>query len=355
MTPVIAPVERFSAVPARAASARKAKNQGRKTNPKARLTAKSVAIADGTAVTVSAESKKANRTKPPKNAKVAKKIAKSRQLQAVNGTARRVNGSAKQKLNGHSNGLKSTLATPANGHSNGATVIDNDAGTKPRNSVRKGNGSAAAPGKNTGSEVTVNTPSSDRKLIDQALGGVAGAWDVLYHRCHQPLLTAIRAIVGPRSADPNLVDELAARVWYAVVRDQGRLLDRFDPRRECTLTTYLALIAKDEASRFFRSEKRRRKRETAVATCDNKSASKSTSVAGSTTITIHEFVATLTPAEKTFYDEITARNSHAANGVNGSNGAEKANGAGHTNGRSQANEWQLNHRVRRKLERFLTN
>jgi hypothetical protein len=264
-----------------------------------------------------------------------------------------VNGSAKQKLAGHSKGLKSTLATPANGRSNGAIVIANDAGTRPRNSVRKGRGSAAAPGKNTGSEATVNTPSSDRKLIDQALGGVAGAWDVLYHRCHQPLLTAIRAIVGPRSADPNLVDELAARVWYAVVRDQGRLLDRFDPRRECTLTTYLALLAKDEASRLFRSERRRRRREAVVAGASNDAESPANSRhLGTSAITLEEFARTLTPAEKSFYDDIVLRD-------NGDTPDSSATGANRprihrASEMTQSNQWQLNHRVRRKLERFLT-
>ena len=81
------------------------------------------------------------------------------------------------------------------------------------------------------------TPDSDRELVDRALAGQPGAWDDLYFRCHQPLLAAIRAIIANRTVDPNLVDELAARVWYAVVRDEGRLLDRFDPGRGCTLTT----------------------------------------------------------------------------------------------------------------------
>jgi DNA-directed RNA polymerase specialized sigma24 family protein len=202
------------------------------------------------------------------------------------------------------------------------------------------------------------TPDLDRRLIDRALAQEPDAWDDLYYRCHQPLLAAIRAIIGSRSADPNLVDELAARVWYAVVREDAKLLNRFDPARGCSLTTYLALLAKDEASRLFRSEKRRRRRETAVATSDAKAPPKSTPAPGAATITLAEFAATLTPAEKTFYDEITVRHATngapATNGDNGSNGVEKINGNGHSHGRSQANEWQLNHRVRRKLERFLT-
>jgi hypothetical protein len=197
-------------------------------------------------------------------------------------------------------------------------------------------------------------------------------------------LAAIRAIISNRAVDPNLVDELAARVWYAVVRDEGRLLARFDPGRGCTLTTYLALLAKDEASRLFRSERRRRRRETAVATSDATPPHK-TAAQAAERITLAEFAATLTPAEKMFYEEITATNGHHKNGqtangntANGQSGhsnqegqnghdgenvpaAQTAAGAGkktnsqtESNGRSQANEWQLNHRIRRKLVRFLT-
>jgi DNA-directed RNA polymerase specialized sigma24 family protein len=204
-----------------------------------------------------------------------------------------------------------------------------------------------------------SSPQLDRRLIDRALAKEPDAWDDLYYRCHQPLLAAIRAIIGSRSADANLIDELAARVWYAVVRDDAKLLNRFDAGRGCSLTTYLALLAKDEASRLFRSEKRRRRRETVVATSDTKAPTKSTPVPGAATITLAEFAATLTPAEKSFYEEITEARGQSSNGHNGT---EKTNGTanGHTNtntnsiARSQANEWQLNHRVRRKLERFLT-
>ncbi|MEX2187371.1 MAG: hypothetical protein WD875_11270 [Pirellulales bacterium] len=198
------------------------------------------------------------------------------------------------------------------------------------------------------------TPARDRQLVDRALSGQPGAWDALYDRCHQPLLAAIRAIIANRAVDPNLIDELAARVWYAVVRDEGRLLDRFDPSRGCVLTTYLALLAKDEASRLFRSERRRRRRETAVATSEKKTPTKNQANPAAAQLTLAEFAATLTPAEKTFYEEITVAGSQPKNGQDDKNGTEKANGAAQSNGRSQANEWQLNHRVRRKLERFLT-
>ena len=63
----------------------------------------------------------------------------------------------------------------------------------------------------------------DRKLIDQCLAGEPTAWSQLYQACHEPLLVAIRAFLRDAAADTNLVDEIAARVWYAVVRHTGEL------------------------------------------------------------------------------------------------------------------------------------
>jgi hypothetical protein len=72
------------------------------------------------------------------------------------------------------------------------------------------------------------------------------------------------------------------------------------------------------------------------------------------TITLAEFAETLTPAEKTFYDEITIRQDDAVNGKPRMISSAEKNINSQSTGPSQANEWQLNHRVRRKLERFLT-
>jgi DNA-directed RNA polymerase specialized sigma24 family protein len=195
--------------------------------------------------------------------------------------------------------------------------------------------------------------SADRQLIDRAVAGETAAWEELYQQCHRPLMTAIRSMLRNKAVDVNLVDELAARVWYAVVRDQGELLKRFDPARGCRLTTYLTTLAKDEASRLFRSERRRRRRE--AASCDNPALTDATaSKAGHTSVTIAEFEATLTPSEKKFYDEIVAKpNSANLQPSPASSNGNGANGNGTAVSRSQANHWQLSHRVRRKLERFL--
>ena len=136
---------------------------------------------------------------------------------------------------------------PLNG--NPCIAVNGHAGTlgdTASNGEKRGSGRTAA---------TISPAHADRQLIDLALAGDATAWEGLYQQCHRPLITAIRGMLRGRAVDTNLVDELAARVWYAVVREQGELLTRFDPARGCRLTTYLATIAKDEAGRLFRSER----------------------------------------------------------------------------------------------------
>jgi DNA-directed RNA polymerase specialized sigma24 family protein len=254
---------------------------------------------------------------------------------------------------------KQVKAASKNGNANGLHLKLNGANGVSLNGVNGHNGrngKAASNGEESKlrrvasgehSRAAANNPAfADRRLIDRALAGEPAAWEALYHQCHRPLVTAIRAMLRGRALDANLVDELAARVWYAVVREQGELLTRFDPARGCRLTTFLATIAKDEAGRLFRSERRRRRRE--AASCDTPTlADSNASQAGHTSVTMAEFEATLTPSERKFYDEIVARPLvvYPQPADVGSNGSTAA--------RSQANLWQLSHRVRRKLERFL--
>jgi DNA-directed RNA polymerase specialized sigma24 family protein len=118
----------------------------------------------------------------------------------------------------------------------------------------------------------------------------------MYARFHTPLVASVRAFLGPAGRDPYLIDEVAARVWYALVRDDFWLLARFDIRRGCRLSTFLSLIAKAQARLLLRSERRRRVREQAVAKfeIEEPAEGRLDSLSG------EEFVATLSPAERTF-------------------------------------------------------
>ena len=176
---------------------------------------------------------------------------------------------------------------------------------------------------------------ADRRLVDSCLAGEPGAWSLLYRRFHDTLVASIRSFLGRSASDSSLVDEIAARVWYALVRNDFELLSRFDVSRGCRLSTFLSVLAKTEARLLLRSERRRRVREQAVSR--NESALKNDGAA-TETLSEEEFMATLSPAERAFYEDVlkaTAVDPQSASRY------------------SQQNTWQLRHRVRKKLERFL--
>ncbi len=85
----------------------------------------------------------------------------------------------------------------------------------------------------------VSDPQADQRLAKRCVKGEVLAWEELYGRFHDPLCTAIRGMLGSGGADLSRIDEIAARVWYALVRDDGELLNRFDPARHTRLTGFL--------------------------------------------------------------------------------------------------------------------
>jgi DNA-directed RNA polymerase specialized sigma24 family protein len=132
-------------------------------------------------------------------------------------------------------------------------------------------------------------------LAERCLAGEVAAWEDLYAQCHAPLIALIKGML--RAADTNLVDEIAARVWYALVANDGALLTRFDPSRGNRLITFMRAIARDEAKRYFRSEIRRRERET-IATRERSIASKPDGP--SPHVLVEEFLTTLSPGDRSF-------------------------------------------------------
>ena len=145
------------------------------------------------------------------------------------------------------------------------------------------------------SRVPIDEPLQDQRLVDRCLAGDVSAWEDLYTQCHAPLLALIKGML--RSADTNLIDEIAARVWYALVANDGALLTRFDPTRGNRLITFMRAIARDEAKRYFRTEVRRRERE-AVAT--RQKYVESDSEAPIPHFLVEEFLTTLSPTDRSF-------------------------------------------------------
>ena len=175
---------------------------------------------------------------------------------------------------------------------------------------------------------------ADRQLVDRCLAGEVAAWEEFYSQCHDPLCTAVRIMLGRFHGDPNLVDEIAARVWYALVANDGKLLARYSPKRGARLITFMRALAKDEICRHFRSEIRRRERELS-ALCERPRPGGIDS--GHSASGLTEFLSTLTTQEHDFCCEVLL--------------AEPAPG-GKTS-RSSDNVWQLTHRLYEKLLDFL--
>jgi DNA-directed RNA polymerase specialized sigma24 family protein len=138
------------------------------------------------------------------------------------------------------------------------------------------------------------SPDQDQQIIDRCLAGEVAAWEELYTQCHGPLVALIKGMLY--SADTNLVDEIAARVWYALVAKDGALLARFDPSRGARLITFMRAIARDEAKRYFRSEVRRKERET-IATREKPA---SIPHGPASHLLVEEFLTTLSPEDRTF-------------------------------------------------------
>jgi len=122
-------------------------------------------------------------------------------------------------------------------------------------------------------------------------------------------------------------------VWFAVVKEDSRLLDRYDTARGCRLTTFLAALARTEVLQHFRSERRRKARERAVSQSETKQTDLSVTQAN---LLIEEFIGTLTPREQEFLATQLLSGDHAECGQF-----------------SRATAWQLRSRVRRKLSGFL--
>lgn len=173
----------------------------------------------------------------------------------------------------------------------------------------------------------------DRRLVDACVAGSRGAWQLLYEQQHPRLLRSIAGMLGPiQGHDFELTEEIAARVWFAIVSNECDLLRRFDESRGCRLATYLAAIAKDQMVRFFRSKKRRQRREAESLRGKPVAARFDHPV-----ISLQDFATTLTPSEREFFEHVLT------------NGGSTADCKEYTD----ANRWQLTSRIRSKLRERL--
>jgi hypothetical protein len=174
---------------------------------------------------------------------------------------------------------------------------------------------------------------TDRRLAKRCLAGEVAAWEEMYGHFHEPLCRAIRGMLGVGGSDLSRVDEIAARVWYALVRDDGALLDRFDPARHTRLGGFLRGLARIEIMQYYRSEFRRRAQETAC--CVGRTSGETSTSDWQMSAMIDDFATTLTPGEQEFLEE------HLL----GQSDEDQKRW-------SDATVWQRCHRIREKLKTF---
>ena len=189
---------------------------------------------------------------------------------------------------------------------------------------------------------TTSTPgqgaADDRALVDRCLAGDENAWELLYHHCHPALIKGVRYLLGNDNRDVNLVEEIAARVWYLLLKNDGELLGRFDPTRDCRLPAYLVGFARNEILQYHRAERRRRSHE---ATGGRLLLAGQRSSDLPVLAMIDEFAMTLNTREQEFLEE------HLLSPP------PEASGESEDSGLSKANIWQRRHRLRFKLKAFM--
>jgi len=200
---------------------------------------------------------------------------------------------------------------------------------RPRQAETEGVGDAECDGVSSDSVGAL----ADRRLVERCLAGDVTAWEELYRQCHGPLCAAIKSLIVP-DRDPNLIDEIAACVWYALVKNDGEMLERFDPRRDLRLTSFLRGLARIEIMQYFRAEQRRRIREAAAGRLPRNVAPLSNCQVNAL---LNEFTATLTIGEQQFLEEYLLSPTQEED----------------TAECSIANVWQRRRRIRMKLLAFL--
>ncbi len=217
-----------------------------------------------------------------------------------------------------------------NGHSNG----NGNGKCHSAATVQGGNGQTGETARHEGAPPQSDLqPLDDQTLVDRCRAGDDAAWAEVHARCQSQLIRQIRYTLGERARDQNLVDEIAARVWFGLVADDGYLLARFEPGKGSGLSKYIAAIARFEVLRHQRGEFRRRQREQETqfarrAVHDDRHFAEMN-------IDVQEFLPTLTPREKEFFYRVLLGNDGEQMEI------------------SAANAWQLRHRIRRKLLEFL--
>jgi DNA-directed RNA polymerase specialized sigma24 family protein len=176
----------------------------------------------------------------------------------------------------------------------------------------------------------------EQALIEQCLRGHRTAWSHLFARYHPVLLQAVQTALAERGSDRELIEEIAARVWYSLTNDEGRTLARFDAGRRRRLASYLFAIARNAVYHYFREERRRQGRERAAYGSGECRLNGRDAASGN--LLLEEFESQLSPRELQFLRlQLLGPDESPVDGK-----------------LSPSNMWQLNHRIRSKFAQFIS-
>lgn len=170
-------------------------------------------------------------------------------------------------------------------------------------------------------------------IIAKCLTGDGAAWRDLYSLYRPSLLGSIHKQLGAKASNADLAEEIAARVWYSLVcRDYQRL--RAYERGRAGFKTYLTALARQQVQLYYRERQRQCRREVPLADSDHDRRGCADWPAAATQ---EEFIATLSPREKQYFEQHLLGNATATESVP----------------LSSANRWKLRQRVFDKLKVFL--
>jgi DNA-directed RNA polymerase specialized sigma24 family protein len=180
---------------------------------------------------------------------------------------------------------------------------------------------------------TIEESARDRFLLEQCLAGDEVAWKVLFEY-YQPFLNIlVKKSLGSRVRDEDMIRDICGEVWCALLsKARSRLVD-FDPNKRCRLHTYLNHIARFEILHRVKAINQRMLRERIADLAPLVGRDQD----GLADILLQEFLATLTLREREFCS------SHLMCSTD----------PGEAPCLSQANVWQLRHRVMSKLKKFI--
>ncbi len=173
----------------------------------------------------------------------------------------------------------------------------------------------------------------DRELVQRCLNGDVTAWEEIFKRSQPQLLVSIKSLLKPSGANTSLAEEIASRVWCSLVNANGNLLDRFDAHRGCRLNTFFAALARHELLQYWRSERRRRKREQNAL--DRRVKFRNADI-DHVHMAWNDFVDTLTQRERQYLEEVLLAPPTASQ----------------HDRLSPSNHWQLRSRVLAKLKHY---